>query len=180
MKVTHVLTTTAMLFILSNGETTRMNVAVSSAHGQTTRKIRLGIYDNRAIALAYAPSRYNPVGEKMAEFKKAKASGDTARARELEEWGQKHQKQLHRQGFGRVPVDDILALVKDKLPEVARKTGVTAIVWQCDYPGPDIEIVDITDDLVNIFDPPEKTRKWIKEMKNKPIIDLDEIEKIKD
>jgi hypothetical protein len=32
------------------------------------KKIRIGTYDSRAIAIAYAPSRFNPVREKMAAY----------------------------------------------------------------------------------------------------------------
>lgn len=180
MKFPVFFSTVAVLAAFPIASISPLSVAVPAVQAQTPKKIRIGVYDNRAIALAFAPSKYNPVGAKMAEHKKAKAAGDTARVRELEAWGEKHQRQLHRQGFGRMPVDDILALVKDKLPEVARKAGVDAIVWQFDYTGADVEIVDITNELVNIFDPPEKTRTWIREMKDKPPVDLDVIEKIKD
>ena len=43
-------------------------------------RIRVGTYDNRAIAVAYAPSRFNPVAEKMKEHATAKQAGDSAEA----------------------------------------------------------------------------------------------------
>ncbi|MFZ5832812.1 MAG: hypothetical protein ACOY3P_22225 [Planctomycetota bacterium] len=140
-------------------------------------KLRVGVYDNRAIAVAWAPSRFNPVAEKMKEMEQAKAAGDEAKQKELKAWGQSHQRKLHRQGFGRMPVDDLLAPVKDRLPEVARKTSVDAIVWQCDYAGENVEMVDVTSELVELFDPSPKTRKIAAEIVTKPPVDLDEIEK---
>ena len=143
---------------------------------QPARKLRVGAYDNRAIAVAYGASKYNPVAAKMKEYKKAKAADDTARVKELEAWGEKHQRQLHRQGFGRVPVDDLLAHVKDRLPEVARKAGIDIIAWQCDYAGSNAEVVDITRELVLLFEPSEKTLRTVEELKKHAPVDLDEIE----
>ena len=60
-------------------------------------EIRIGTYDSRAIAIAFAPSKYNPVSQKMREHDKAKADGDEKKIKQLEAWGQKHQRQLHRQ-----------------------------------------------------------------------------------
>ena len=99
---------------------------------QSPRKLRVGIYDNRAIACAYAGSKFleTAMTEATKEHEKAKAAGDTKRVKELEAWGEKQQRKLHRQGFGRALVDDILARVKDKFPEVACKTGVNVIAWQ--------------------------------------------------
>ena len=150
---------------------------VSAAWSEESRpKVRLGVYDNRAIAVAYAASKFNPVRQKMADYEQAKGAGDEARMRELKEWGEKHQRQLHRQGFGRVPVGDLLAHVKDNLPEVARKTGIDAIVWQCDHAGPHVEVVEITNELVQLFEPSEKTLRTVEELKKHPPADLDVIE----
>ena len=58
------------------------------AHSQeATQPIRVGIYDNRAIAVAFAASKYNPVPEKMKEYNAAKEAENTDRVRELEAWG---------------------------------------------------------------------------------------------
>ena len=47
-------------------------------------KLRVGVYDNRAIAVAYGASKFNPVGGKMKGYEKAKAMGDAKRMKELE------------------------------------------------------------------------------------------------
>jgi hypothetical protein len=146
----------------------------------TAKKIRIGTYDNRAIPIAWAPSKYNTGIQKMEEMKKAKAEGDTKKVEELKAWGNKHQRQLHRQGFGKVPVDDLLAPVKDQLPEVAKKAGVVAIVWQCDFTDENVEIVDVTHEIVMLYSPNERTLKWIDDLKNVPPMDLEDIEKHQD
>jgi hypothetical protein len=154
----------------------------ATSDSSQTKKIRIGTYDNRAIAIAWGSSKYNPVGQKMEELKKAKADGDTKKIEELEKWGPAMQRKLHRQGFGKVPVDDLLAAVKDRLPEVAKKTGVVAIVWQSDYAGENVEVVDVTVELVKLFNPSDQVLGWTnpEELKKNPPIDLEEIEKNQD
>lgn len=143
--------------------------------------LRIGTYDTRAIAVAYAHSSYlqTPLRAKKQELEAAKAAGDTARMKELEEWGQAHQRQLHRQGFSRVPVTDLLAHVKDRLPEAAARAGVQAIAADCDYLAPGVVTVDITDELVRLFDPSPRVLSIVKDMKGKPPLSLNEVEKNK-
>ena len=62
------------------------------------------------------------------------------------------------------------------MPDVAKKAGVDAIVFECTFAGPNVEIVDITKDLVALFEPSEKTLKIVGQMKDQPPVDLDEIE----
>ena len=144
--------------------------ALSLAQKDAAPKARLGTYDSRAVAIAYAPSKHNPVAEKMKEHAAAKQAGDTAKVKELEAWGAAHQRQLHRQGFARVPVDDLLAHVADKLPEVARAAGVDAIVFGCDQHGADVELVDVTMQLVALYEPNERTLGFVANaLKAKPV-----------
>lgn len=161
--------------------TTRRSLALFAlpAFAQAASKTRIGTYDSRAIAIAYAASKFNPVKEKMKEMQSAKAAGDQAKIKELEEWGQSHQRQLHRQGFGRVPVDDLLIPIKGRLPEAARQAGVAAIVMSCDWTGPDIEAVDMTDALVALYEPSARTLETVRKMKGVAPVPLDEIERHK-
>ncbi len=163
--------------VLFVGAAIPLGMSATARSDEVRTKLRVGVYDNRAIVAAYAPSKYNPVGSKMKEYEKAKAADDTKRIKELEAWGEKHQRQLHRQGFCCVPVNDLLAHVKDKLPEMARKAGIDVIARQCDYTLPNVEVVDITKELVLLFDPSEKTLKIVEELKKHAPVDLDVIEK---
>ena len=152
----------------------------ATSDSSQTKKIRIGTYDNRAIAIAWAPSKYNTVGKKMEEMKKAEADGDTKKVEELKAWGKASQRQLHRQGFGKVPVDDLLAPVKDQFGDLAKRIGVDAIVWQCDFKADNVEIVDITHDIVMLYSPNERALKWIEDLKKVPFKDLEDIEKHQD
>jgi hypothetical protein len=154
---------------------------MSTAGPQSTpKKVRVGTYDNRAVAVAYAASKHNPVAEKLAEHQKAKAAGDTQHVKELEQWGESHQRALHRQGFGLVPVDDLLATVESRFPEAAAKAGVDVIVFRCNYSSSEVEVVDVTDQLVALFDPSAKTLATVSDLRKHAPIDLDEIDKTED
>ncbi|MGE3164114.1 MAG: hypothetical protein AB7O52_04370 [Planctomycetota bacterium] len=141
------------------------------------KRTRVGVYDSRAIAIAYAPSRFNPVREKTKELEQAKAAGDSRKVKELEAWGEKHQRALHRQGFGRVPVGDLLDPVRDRLPGVAREARVDVICAECDFSAADVELVDVTRALALLYEPSEKTLGYIDEIKQHAPVDLDEIDR---
>jgi hypothetical protein len=151
--------------------------AATPSSTEPAARLRVGTYDNRAIAIAYGNSEFNLVNGKKKEYDAAKAAGDKKRIKELEEWGPRHQRQLHRQGFGRVPVTDLLEHVRDRLPEVAEKAGVDVIAFECNYLGPGVEEVDITLELAMLFNPSKKALGWIEDMKDVEPLDLDEIEK---
>jgi hypothetical protein len=137
--------------------------------------LRVGTYDNRAIAIAYANSDLLPVAAKKAEQAAARAAGDTAKVRELEAWGERHQQELHLKGFCHAPVDDLLALVADGIPTVAANAGVDVIARACDFVGEGVEVVDVTMELVMLFNPRENAFVTIEEMKKVdavPIVDI--------
>ena len=138
-------------------------------------KIRIGTYDNRSIAVAYAASKYNPVKEKMAAYRKAKDAGEKEKMKTLEEWGENHQRVLHFQGFGRVPVGDLLEPVKDQVRDLVKQKGLAAITMACDFASPDVELVDITDDLVKLFDPTDRTITMAKNIRSAKVVDLVEL-----
>jgi hypothetical protein len=135
-------------------------------------KVRIGTYDSRAVAIAYAASRFNPVKEKMAEYEKAKAAGDQAKQKELQAWGEKFQRQLHFQGFGRVPVDDLLAPVKDQVAQLGRDRKLAAITQGCDFTSAEVELLDVTDDLVKLYDPSEKTLEYTRSIRKAKVVSL--------
>mgnify|MGYP000933788105 CR=1 FL=1 len=143
--------------------------------------VRIGVYDTRAIAVAYAHSSYNqePLKAKMKEFEAAKAAGDTARVKELDHWGQTQQRKLHFQGFSRVPVADLLVHVKDRLPEAAARANVQAIAADCDYLAPGVETIDLTDELVRLYNPSPRVLSIVKDMKGKAPLPIEEVDKLK-
>ena len=175
MKIRHFVLT-AFLLLAGVGA---LALAANSDAADAPKKLRIGVYDSRAIAIAYAPSKYNPVGEKMKEMKEAEAAKDEARIKELKAWGESHQKQLHWQGFGRYPVDDLLAHIKAELPRIAREAGVDIIAASADFAAPSVEVVDITEKLVEPFEPSERTWKWIRQMKDQAPVPFETLDKMK-
>ena len=162
--------------------------SVSSAGKAETDKpvkpLRVGVYDSRCVAVACMPTAwYNePVKEKMKEMEKAKAAGDEKKIKELEAWGESRQQKAHLQGFGTAPVTELLEPVKGRLAEVARQAGVDIIVstWQIDYQASDAELVDVTDAIVALYEPSEKTLKTVEALKKHKPMSEEEILKIKD
>lgn len=156
----------ALLFAARNG-----NVFAAAPKSESgTGKVRIGVYDSRAIAVAWSASEFNPVRRKMAEHTEAKKKGDVKKAEELEAWGTAKQRLLHFQGFGRVPVDDLLTPVKKGVATVAKEKKLAAIVMQCDYTAPNVEVVDVTNALVDLFKPNERTREIVRTLRDvKPV-----------
>jgi len=152
--------------------------AFTSSRAQATSPhVRIGTYDSRAVAIAFVASRFNPVSGKLRELEAAKAAGDERKVAELEAWGPRFQRALHRQGFGRVPVDDLLAHVEERLPDAARKAGVEAIVFASNWSAEGIEVVDVTGEVVALFEPSERTLATIAELSRLAPVDLDELDK---
>jgi hypothetical protein len=100
----------------------------------STAKTRVGIYDSRAVAVAFAGSAaFNRwLSNLKAEHEKAKASGDQKRVAELEAEGAARQRLLHMQGFSTAPVTNILDQIKDKLPAINEKAGVSMLLSKWD------------------------------------------------
>jgi len=136
-------------------------VGQSTSQSAAASKIRIGTYDNRAIAVAYAASQFNAnaLREKMAEMEVAKKAGDQKKIAELKAWGNQLQRTLHFQGFARVPVEDLLEPVKAQVAKVSEQQGLAVITAGCTYSSERVEVVDVTAQLVELFKPSEKTRK---------------------
>ncbi len=110
----------------------------------------------------------------LKQSKQAKAAGDEQRAKELYEELWAHQKLLPRQVFRTESVDELLEHIKDKLPEIAASAGVTEIVSKWDKKRlaqyRSAKLVDVTNLLVDVFKPDDKTLAMIRELpKHKPL-----------
>ena len=71
--------------------------------------------------------------------------------KELDTRLQRSQRQSHFRAFCRVPVNDLLDYVADKLPDVARHRGVDVIGWYPDFTAEKVESIDITKELAALF-----------------------------
>ena len=150
--------------------------------GEKKELLRIGVYDSRGIAIAYAHSQFNEGWyQKMkAQLDAAEASGDEQKVKELKEAGKKEQAKKHLQGFGTAPVHEYLEYVKDHIPGVAKAAGVDVIVskWEFDYMASDADVADVTMELAKLFEPKEKAYKWIEQMKDKDPIPAKELERL--
>ena len=133
-------------------------------------KIRLGAYDSRFVALAcYRAENMKRIRDFMGnlnlELQKAREAKDENKLKELEAKGPAFQNLMHQQVFGNLSIPNVMETIKDRLPAIAKKTGVTLIVskWEIQYSGPEVESVDLTLQLVDLFNIDEATRKMIEE-----------------
>lgn len=149
-------------------------------------KERIGVYDSRAVAVAYCGSALHnaSLAPLMADFAKAKAAGDQKHIAELNAEGKARQQRLHLQGFSTAPVDDILDQIKDELPAIKEKAGVTALISKWDKAGLakhiNAEVVDVTMALVEAFKPNERQRKSAITIQQHDPIPLEQAKKIRD
>ncbi len=153
---------------------------------QTTaaKPIRVGVYDSRAIAMAFAAS--DMFNEEMQgtrkEYETAKADGNETRVKEIDESMQAMQRKFHQQGFGTASVDDILARIKGELPGIAEAAGVDIIVskWAINYQSSDANLTDVTLQVVAPFNPSERTLQIINDLKNKQPLSAKDLEQMSD
>jgi len=157
---------------------------------QSGTRRRVGVYDSRAIAVAFVGSAAweATAGKRLAELKaqydKAKADGDRAQMAELEAAGKAQQTLLHKQAFSTAPVDDMLAHIKDQMPAIAKAAGVECIVSKWDKAAlaenKDAELVDVTTVLVDAFKPNDRQRKSAIAIQERPPISPRAAERIDD
>lgn len=167
------------LVVLFNAHPACAAAPATAPAAPSANKVRIGTYDSRAVAVAFARSDLwkQQLAPKMDEQRQAKAAGDQKKLDELEAWGAAQQRRLHRQGFSNEPVDNILKLIADELPQVAQDSRVIAIVRQADWRDDgQVELIDVTDRLVQCFNPDEKTQKIIADLRNRPPVDLDNLD----
>jgi hypothetical protein len=142
------------------------------------KPMRVGTYDSRAVALAYYRKFYRSP-EFTARMKTleeardaAKAAGDHEKAKKLEAEGKAEQEHSHSQVFGSAPIDDIVAKIKDQLPQIAKQAGVDMIVskWSITYRSADAEVVDVTEPMAQLFHPDTETLKILRDLtKHQPV-----------
>jgi hypothetical protein len=130
---------------------------------------RIGTYDSRAVAVAWAGSELGrkSLAELTQEHQKAEAAGDEKRTKQLEALGATQQARMHQQAFGTGSVAELMDLVKGGLPAVAKARGVQVLVasGELSYRDESVQVVDVTDSVVNLFHPTEQSLKWIEQLK---------------
>jgi Skp family chaperone for outer membrane proteins len=139
-------------------------------------KIRIGIYDSRAVYVGlFQGGEFQPTMKALRDdFNQAKEKGDTIKLKKLEEKGQLMQRIAHDKGFGRGSIADILEKKNLDFKSIAEKEKLSVILskWEVNFSSPDVELVDITMQLLDLIKANDNVKKMAKEMdQNKPIED---------
>jgi hypothetical protein len=146
--------------------------------GAGPRKVRIGTYSSRAVALAYLRSeRFEARLEAWRRgIEDAKRKDDAAAVASIEKKMRGQQRRAHLQGFGDAPIPDIIADLGEAVAETARKEGLAAVVRSADiaFRDPSVEVVDITVALVDACKPTETTRKMASEIDRHPPVPLED------
>ena len=145
---------------------------------------RVGIYDSRVIAFAYfwsAPQQ-QMAKERMTAAKTAKAAGDQATYAAIAKEMKERQSRSHLQVFSTAPVDDAMAALRERLPQLAAQAGVGEFVSKWDEAALQQYAVDarvdVTDLLVQEFKLSEQQMKTIEGIKRATPVPLDEARRL--
>lgn len=149
---------------------------VSAQERAADARPRIGIYDSRAVAVAFvrSPAHTNQMAPLLAEHQRAKDSGDDESVRRLEAAGKAAQEKIHLQAFSTEPVNDLLQHITNALPEIQKTARVSALISRWDEPElkkyPNAERVDVTGQLIDAFRPTPRQRQSALEIqKHKPV-----------
>lgn len=181
-----------MRFFLFRGSSVLQWIAVLSiaatalAHGQSetatqpkkpARHLRIGYYDSRAIAVAYANSRefQNAMKPVQAEYDKAKLANNQKEMTDIQHRMQVAQRLLNEQVFSTGSVSSIMMTVTNLLPAVAKEADVDLIVskWELNLAAYNVESEDVTDKLVALFHTNEQGWKGAKEIQQRPPVPIE-------
>jgi hypothetical protein len=161
-------------------------VAQTSAQERTSNgRQRIGIYDSRAVAVAFvrSPAHTNQMAPLLAEHRKAKESGDGESVRRLEAAGKAMQEKIHLQAFSTEPVDDLLQHITNALPEIQKTARVSALISRWDEPElkkyPNAERVDVTWQLIDAFQPTPRQRQSAVEIQKKKPVPLEQARRMR-
>jgi hypothetical protein len=159
--------------------TLTMWVGPAAAEKAAKPRMKIGVYDSRGVAIAYArsPEFRESMARLRADYEQAKAKGDSAQVKKLGQEGPWMQVRLHQRGFSTAGVGDLLAKVADALPGVARQAGVVLIVskWEMPYQDASVEVVDVTLPIAKLFKADEQTLEILGELKDQKPIPFDEL-----
>ena len=140
------------------------------------QKLRIGIYDSRLVALAYYNSKdYEKVIANFnSSYSAAEKAGDSAAIRKLLNKGPVMQRIMNDRIFGKGSVNLILDDYKKRMEAIGKVNKVSLIVskWELPYKMADVETIDLTYQIMAIWNPGEQVIKWAKNgEKEQPIKD---------
>jgi len=141
--------------------------------------LKIGTYDSRIIAFAWSRTDY--LKQHMIKFNQQNDSAtkvhDSARVKELSVGIMSYQHLLHQVVFSNGSTGFIMALIKDKIPGLAKSAGVSVIIskWELSYSDPSIEVVDLTSQVAQLFQPKENIDKMAEEISKQAPAPIEEL-----
>jgi len=169
MKKLPIITITCILFLASH--------IIFSQQGNS--KIRIGTFDSRCIAIAYGRSAdFMKLRDSIETiYSKAKVDSNKQIIEEIDQFKPTMQVLLHQQVFSNGSVINILEKVKGKFPAIAKENNLKMILskWEIMFANESIDLIDITDQLVAIFNPDEATSKIIDNIKSMEPVPIEKI-----
>jgi len=143
---------------------------------------RIGIYDSRAIAIAFTGGEVfqETMKEMRQEYEQATAAGDEATLTRIDTLMQERQKLLHAQGFSTAPVNELLDHYSAALPALLEEAGVSALISKWDGVAlsehSEVRRVDMTESLVDLITADPKQRNAAMEILDQDPVPLDSLE----
>ena len=166
--------------ILAAAVLTLSATGLSKAQESVDPLPRIGTFDSRAVALAYYRSpegldRMRPEWDR--EMREAEAAGDSARMDELKLFMPSFQHLLHQQVFSTGSICNVMREIEEDLPGIAAEAGVDLIVsqWEVPYRSPDVELIDLTPDIVALFVVAEETASLVAQIADVEPVPLEEL-----
>ena len=121
-----------------------------------------------AVAYANGPRFAAWMREVQVAHAAAKERRDQDGMRALEQRAAAQQRRFHEQAFEGADIDDILDLVEGELPAVRASAGVGRLEKVNLARVDGVVTVDVTDQLVDLFEPSAQGRKWIRDLRGLP------------
>jgi hypothetical protein len=166
-------------------------IGVLRADDKTEKKAeipvaKIGVYDSRCVAYAHfwTDEHQKKMTDLYNKTKAAKKAGNKEEYEKLDKVLWANRQRSHSQVFSTTPIDDVMETIKDRLPEMKKKAGVSELLSKWDEEKlkkyTSAEKVDVTDLLMGQFKFPstEKHKKVLDAMKNVKPVPLDQVDKI--
>lgn len=125
-----------------------------------SQKVRIGTFQRDKLLVAFYQSENwdKHLREMMVQRNAAKATGDEEKIKKIESEGAASQEIAHKQLAGEANLDNIFAHLKPVLSEIAKKANVQLIVEKPLFNDSTVEVVDVTDLLIEQFHPRQKSK----------------------
>lgn len=169
----------AMLCVLVGPIAMGVGTVAAQKEKAAVSQLRIGTFDSRAVAFAYARSDMfeewlDELTKKAAE---AEAAGDSIRVKELGDQAKNEHALRSKQVFSTFPAYDILERIEAEIQKIATEADVDVIIskWEIVYQRPGIKFVDVTELMVQLFGLDEDAQTNLQQLLQQEPIPLSEI-----